>query len=154
MFSEMMVPLCEHVSRSHCPCLALAILCLRAPLTVTVEPLQRAFHWAATVAGPILRISPWGQQATVGTSLSHLTSSQDLPQKREACLTQIGMPLCCYSHWSVGSMQQMQLLPDLYPAYPCSAAPVTPGERIRGQRDGISTQGHPHLAHGSYPPYC
>lgn len=114
-------------------------LCLRAPLTVTVEPLQRAFYWAATVAGLILRISPWGQQATVGTSLSHLTSSQGLPQKREACLTQLGMPLCRYSHWSVGSMQQMQLLSDPYPAYPCSAAPVTPGERIRGRRDGIST---------------
>lgn len=152
MFSEMTVPPCEHVSRSHCPCLALVIPLSKGSIDCYSGASAEGLYWVATVVGLILRISPWGQQATVGTSLSHLTSSQGLPQKREACLTQLGMPLCRYSHWSVGSIQQMQLLSDPYPAYPCSAAPVTPGERIRGQRDGISTQGHPYLAHGSYPP--
>lgn len=144
----MRAPSCEHVSPSHCPMSRAwhwLSLCLRVPLTFTVEPLQRASHWAATAAGLILRISPWEQQATVGTRLSHLTSSQGLPQKREACLTHRDQNASLWlpSYWSVGSTQQMQLLPALSPAEACSAALTNPGQRVSGQRDETSTRGHP-----------
>lgn len=141
MFSEMMAPPCEHVSRSYCPRLALATPLSKAPFMVTVGPLQRASHWAATVAGLILRTSPWRQQATVGMSLSHMTSPQGLPQKREACLTQIGMPLCCYSALVCGRHTTGAVATRSEPCLALLSCPGDPRRKNQCQRGEMSARG-------------
>lgn len=138
MFSEMMASPYEHMSRSHCPRLALA------------TPLSKGsiygYSGASAESLPLGSHSGWPDSqdfalATVGTSLSHLTSPQGLPQKREDCLTQIGMPLCRYSALVCGRHTTDAAATRSEPCLALLSCPCDPRRKNQCQRGEIPARG-------------
>lgn len=147
MFSEMTAPPCEHVSQSHCPCLALATPLSKGSIygysRASAEDLQLGSH------------SGWPDSqdlalGTTGDSGDEPVASDIIPglasEKGGLSDTQIVMPVCHYSALVCGqplTCYQICALPSPAPQ------PLRPQEKESVAKE-VKYQ---HLAHRSYPPY-